>query len=317
MGGATFTVVSLPRVALLFTDGVGIGARAPDENPLARGEFLLSQFDDGGGTVLPAQGQLHRVDTTFGVAGRPQSASNQTAIYTGTDAPRLIGEHILGFPTVALRKLIADESIVRRLPAAAEVTFANAYPAEYLAALELKHTPGSGRDIEIPERFRRRLKASASTLAMAAGGLHFRTFDDARAGRALTNDIDGSQGQRRGVQVPSRTIDEAADLFWSIAGNFTLFEHFLADEAGHEQNFEQALTALSTFDAFARAVIRRQPANSCVLICSDHGNVENLTTRNHTLNPVALLSFGLPLPFAPRTVADAGRLVLQLLGGPA
>jgi hypothetical protein len=307
--------VSLPRVALLFTDGVGVGARDPDENPLARGEFLLSQFADGGGTALPAGGQLHRVDTTFGVAGRPQSASNQTAIYTGTDAPRLVGEHILGYPSVALRKLIAEESIVRRLPASTSVSFANAYPAEYLAALELKHTPASGPDLKLPARFRRRMKASASTLAMAAGGLHFRTFDDARAGRALTNDIDGSHAAQRGVQVPSRSLDEAAEIFWAIAGDFTLFEHFLADEAGHEQSFEAAHFALSSFDAFARAVIARKPANSCVLICSDHGNVENLTTRNHTVNPVALLSFGLPLPFVPHTVADAGRLVLRFLRG--
>ena len=34
------------RVALLFIDGVGIGPRTPDTNPLARGDFLVSRFDD-------------------------------------------------------------------------------------------------------------------------------------------------------------------------------------------------------------------------------------------------------------------------------
>jgi len=85
------------RVALLFVDGVGVGLNDPDVNPLARGEFLLSQFLDGTGSALPG-GQLSLVDATFGMAGRPQSASNQTALLTGLPAPLLAGRHVLGYP---------------------------------------------------------------------------------------------------------------------------------------------------------------------------------------------------------------------------
>jgi phosphopentomutase len=47
-----------------------------------------------------------------------------------------------------------------------------------------------------------------------------------------------------------------------------------------------------------------------VLVCSDHGNVEDLRTRNHTRSPVALLSFP-PLDgaAAPETVADVAGLI--------
>jgi hypothetical protein len=90
------------RVALLFIDGVGVGIRNPDFNPLARGEWLLSQFADGSGTALPG-GTRTLLETTFGVPGRPQSATNQTAILTGEPAPRLIGKHVLGYPDAALR----------------------------------------------------------------------------------------------------------------------------------------------------------------------------------------------------------------------
>jgi bisphosphoglycerate-independent phosphoglycerate mutase (AlkP superfamily) len=141
-----------------------------------------------------------------------------------------------------------------------------------------------------------------------------RTFDDARRGDGLTHDIDGVLARRRGLDVPERTPAEAAEVFWRLAEDFTLFEHFLADEAGHEQDEEAARQALTTFDAFARAVIARRPADAQVLIVSDHGNVEDLSTRNHTRNRVALLSFG-PAPAMPlATVADVGRLVLALLG---
>ena len=102
------------RVAILFTDGVGVGPNDPSTNPLARSGYLLSQFSDGSGTALPSMGSRHDVDTTFGVPGRPQSASNQTAIFTGQPAPHLLGRHVLGYPNAPLRGLIATHSIVRR-----------------------------------------------------------------------------------------------------------------------------------------------------------------------------------------------------------
>lgn len=302
------------RVALLFTDGVGVG-RAGAQNPLAGGGYLLSQFADGSGTPLPAGGTRHDVDTTFGLPGRPQSASNQAALYTARPAPLLLGRHVLGYPTAPLRALIAEASIVTRLVGAGRsATFANAYPAAWLDALGLARRPSPPDGVPVPPRVLRRVKPSASTLAMAAAAVPLRTLDDARRGEALTHDIDGEAAVRRRLPAPQRSPAEAARVFWSLAADFTLFEHFLADEAGHAQDAARAAEALGTFDAFARAVIDARPPDSHVLICSDHGNVEDLSTRGHTTNPVALLSFG-PGQFAPpRTLADVGRLVLDLLG---
>lgn len=301
------------RVALLFIDGVGIGARDAAVNPLARAELLLSQFDDGTGTALPHGGRRIDLDTTFGVEGRPQSATNQTSIFTGREAPRLLGKHVLGFPNAALRALLAEASVVRGLAAAGRTaTFANAYPAAWLDVLGVPRRASSTPDNEVPDHFRKRGKASASMLAMAAGRVPLRTFDDARRGEALTHDIDGTVARRRGLDVPERSPQEAAEIFWGLAQDFTLFEHSLADEAGHAQDDAAAQRALLTFDAFARAVLAARPPDAQVLIVSDHGNVEDLSTRRHTRNDVALLSFG-PADVEARTVADVGRLVLRLL----
>jgi hypothetical protein len=303
------------RVAILFTDGVGVGRRDPATNPLARAEWLLSQFDDGSGTRLDG-GVRHDLDTTFGVPGRPQSASNQTALFTGLPAPRLIGRHVLGFPTPPLRALLAEHSIARTATARGRsVGFANAFPSAYLAALGLQEAPAHEPPMELPERWRRRLKPSASTLAMAAGGVRFKTFDDLAENRALTPDVDGRMAARRGLSLEPRSAEQAASIFWSIASDLTLFEHFLADEAGHAQDAEAAVSALSTFDAFARAVLATRPEDAHVFVVSDHGNVEDLSTRNHTTNPVAALSFG---PGEGRlsklsTLADVGLAALALL----
>jgi Metalloenzyme superfamily len=307
------------RVVVLFIDGVGIGRNEPEVNPLARCDYLLSHFQEEPPRALPEGGRCFPVDPTFGVAGRPQSASNQTAILTGQPAPVLIGRHVLGYPDAPLRELLARHSIVKRLVAAGRsATFANSYPVAYLDALKLTRRPSpSAPELIIPPAALRRLKASASTLAFAAGQVPLRTLEDARAGWGLTHDITGESARGRSLNVPRRTPAEAAQVFWQVAGeaDFTFFEHYLADEAGHARDFAAAREALDTFDAFARAVIATRPAEARVLVCSDHGNVEDLSTRSHTLNPVPVLYFGPPAPEveALATVADVGRTVLRWL----
>jgi hypothetical protein len=281
------------RVALLFIDGVGIGPKDATTNPLARSELLISQFDDGSGTAL-GDGHLRALDATFDVKGRPQSATNQTAIYTGEPAPTLLGRHLLGYPNEKLRELIAQRSIVKRLvEAGRRATFANAFPKTY-KELITQH---------------RHYKPSASTLAFWAGGVSLLTFEE-----GLPHDVHGHAGRARGFELPELSIAAAADRFWSIAGDFTLFEHFAADQAAHERDEAGVVHALQTFDAFARAVIERRPKDAQVLICSDHGNAEDVSTRSHTLAKVPLLSFGAPLPDSLANVADIGRHVLSQLG---
>lgn len=300
------------RVALLFIDGVGVGTRDPEFNPLARGDWLLSQFEDGSGTALPGGG-LSLLETTFGVPGRPQSATNQTALLTGEPAPRLVGRHVLGFPDLALREILLRASVVKRLVGAGRrATFVNGYPGGYLTALGLPHAPARVPEVVIPAKARRRLRPSSTTLAFAAGEVPLRTLDQVRAGEAISHDVTGERGRGRGFDIPLRTPEEAAEVFWRAGEgmDFTLFEHFLADEAGHARDMALAESTLSTFDTFARAVVRRRPADARVLVCSDHGNVEDLRMRNHTRSPVALLSFPpLDLP-APADVAGVAGLIV-------
>lgn len=315
------------RVALLFIDGVGIGRADPAVNPLARHPYLLSQFADAPGTALPAGGHLHAVDPTFGVPGRPQSASNQTALYTAAPAPGELGRHVLGYPDAPLRERLARGSIVRRLVEAGRTaTFANCFPLPYLEAFGLPYRAreGAGGALPVPPlppRARRRLRPSASTLAFAAGGVPFRTLEDLAEGQGLTHDVDGARSRERGFPAPLRTPEEAAEVLLRVSAgaDFTLFEHFLADEAGHAQDGAAAEAALGTFDALLRAVVAGRPDDLAVLVCSDHGNVEDLSTRGHTLHPVPVLTFGVgPVPPVPlATVADVGRLVLHLLAVPA
>jgi len=284
-------------VYFVFVDGVGAGRPDAAINPLARGRYLLTRFatgdgrDDGGGEPLPAGGRAALLDASLGVAGRPQSATGQTTILTGENAPALLGKHLLGFPNPALRELLGRRSLYRRLAEAGRAaTFFNAYPVVYLRALGFA---AEGEPEFLPPA-RRRARASATTVAFAAGGGTFRTFQDARDGRGLTHDLTGERAEALGVQLPRRTPAEAARLFLAAGAGQALvaFEYFETDEAGHARSMERAQAALEKLDRFLREVVSGLGPDDALLVTSDHGNLEDLSTRNHTLAPVPLLGFG-------------------------
>ena len=172
--------------------------------------------------------------------------------------------------------------------------------------------------LEFPERWRRRLRPSATTLAMRAASIPLRTFEDAWEGEAITNDLSGARARMRGLDAPERTPEDAADVFLRLCAthDFVLFEHYLADEAGHARDGDAAELALTTFDRFARRVVENKRDDLHVLVTSDHGNVEDLSTRSHTLHPVPVLYFGQSPEQVEsiETVADVGTSILQLLG---
>jgi hypothetical protein len=274
----------------VFVDGVGAGARDPDRNPLARGEFLLSRFEDGTGAPLPRGGRATLVDATLGVAGRPQSATGQATILTGENAPALLGRHLLGFPNAPLRDLLRRRSLFRSLAEAGRTAaFANAYPVAYLRAL------GSEADGEPEfELGRRRARASATTVAFAAGGGRFRTWPDVREGRGLTHDITGARARAFGADLPVRAPEEAAEVLRTLSAghDLTLFEFFETDEAGHARSMERALEAFGRLDRLLRALVAGLGPDDALVVASDHGNVEDLSTRNHTRARVPVLAFG-------------------------
>jgi hypothetical protein len=299
----------------VFVDGVGAGAADPAVNPLARGEYLLSRFADGSGAPLPAGGRAALADATLGVPGRPQSATGQAAILTGENAPRALGRHLLGYPNAPLRALLAERSLFRALSGSGgRAVFANAYPVVYLRALGL----AAEGEPELAAAGRRRVRASATTVAFAAGGGRFRTWADARRGDGLTHDLTGARANRFGAGLAPRLPEEAAVIFLRLAAEHDLavFEFFETDEAGHARSMERALEALGRLDRFLRAVLAGLGPDDSLVVTSDHGNVEDLATRNHTLAPVPVLGFGRAASevAAVRDLTGIAPLLLRLAG---
>ncbi|HEV7843252.1 MAG TPA: alkaline phosphatase family protein [Pyrinomonadaceae bacterium] len=262
---------------LFFIDGLGIGTRGA-HNPLdgLAGAEPLAVFQDEDPEVM-FDGKLVRTDACLGVEGRPQSASGQTTILTGVNAPSLLGYHKQGFPNEALREIISEHSIFLQLKRARVVpnTFANAYTQKFF---------------ETRPRW-----VSATTVAVEAAGMMFRDLEDLQAGRAVFQDYTNEMLIERGFPASRRTPIEAASILASIAreNRFTLYEYFITDKAGHAQDMEEARRVLTGLAQFVRKLLSLLDLkHMTVLLTSDHGNVEDLSSRNHTLNPVPTLIWG-------------------------
>jgi 2,3-bisphosphoglycerate-independent phosphoglycerate mutase len=266
-------------ILLIFVDGVGIGGRGA-HNPLdgLESEFF-SIFEDEA-PRLPFDGRMAVTDARLGVEGLPQSATGQTTILTGVNAAALIGRHLHGYPSPRLKAALAEHSVYQKLLRRGRaVTFANAYTQSYLDNLP---------------RF-----VSATTVAAMAAGVRLRLLEDLVAGRAVSHDFTNHFLIERGFDVEPLTPEEAGANLARVAAehDFTLYEHFITDRIGHERNrdlsYKLVREHIPRLTRFVRAVLEAADlTRQTVMVTSDHGNIEDHSTRVHTLNPVATLAFG-------------------------
>jgi len=275
------------RVLLFFIDGVGLG-RHQTENPFAfTATPGINRLLGGRQLVKEALGysgpkvSLFGLDAALGVPGLPQSATGQASLFTGINAPKLIGKHMSGFPDRALRALLARKGIFKQLNKHGfRTNFANAYRPSFFK--HLNHgLPGNGY--------------SCSTLVTFYGGLPFYDLTDIGNGRALFMDITNDTLQKMGFNVPLISPEEGAQRLLKIAGSyhFCLFEYFLSDLAGHMKDRIEAGRIVNILDRFIATLADETEKDEIMLIVtSDHGNLEDLSTGEHTLNRVPALLIG-------------------------
>lgn len=267
----------LSKVLLFFIDGLGIGERNAD-NPLSQIENIepLAHFVGEKSEVI-YDGILIPTDPRLGIEGRPQSASGQTTILTGINAPQFLGYHKQGFPNQALRDVISEHSIflqLKNLKIEPNV-FVNAYTPRFFT-----ETP--------------RWK-SATTCAMEAAGNQFRKLPDLFGRKALFHDFTNRHLIELGFDAQIYSPLEAAEILAESSANnrFTLYEYFITDKIGHAQDFEKAKEYLPPLAEFIRETLQKIDLETTTFILtSDHGNIEDLSKKNHTLNDVPTIVWG-------------------------
>ena len=276
------------KFLFIFLDGVGLGSNDPQINPFARiemptlahllgGQKLLAQaapVETEWATLLPLDARLE-------TQGLPQSATGQASLLTGHNVPAEIGYHYGPKPNPEIAEYLKNGNLFQRLlQSGRRAALLNAYPPGYFEAIR------SGRRLY-----------SAIPLAVTSAGIDLKTSQDYFDGQALSADFTG-QGWREhlGYQdAPVLSPHQAGVRLGRLAAGLDLafFEHWLTDYAGHRRNMDTAGELLKSLDGLLAGLLEAWEQNQgLILITSDHGNMEDLSTRRHTANPVPAIVIG-------------------------
>lgn len=268
------------KVILLFIDGLGIGSSDAVTNPCTRDETgIFRVFQEKSSVKIPFSGIAKGLDATLGIQGLPQSATGQTALLTGVNASKLLERHLSGFPNLALREVLQKKSVLlQAVQMGKKATFINAYRPLFF---------------NLPEKMILRL--SATTIASHVAGLPFFGIEDIAARRSIYQEFTNITLLERGFEVPIFSPEEAADILGDAAKDydFILYEYFQTDRAGHTRKMliaEQEIIKLGRF--VTRFLSKIDLAETNVILTSDHGNIEDLSTKSHTRNLAMTLIWG-------------------------
>jgi hypothetical protein len=275
------------HVVLLFLDGVGIGKNDANTNPFVRAHMpALTSLCGGKLPYTPfkrissEQADVIAVNATLGVAGLPQSGTGQTTIFTGVNGAKKIGRHFGPYPPSVLWPILEKKNILLRLKAIGKsVVFANAFPRRFFEYVE------SGTQ-----------RLTATTISCRYAGVPLLTVRELQKGEGVSADFICTQWKELGhPEIEPLSPAEAGRNLARIAmrHHFTLFEYWLTDHAGHSRNMETAVEVLERFDDFLSGFFELvNLENTLLMIVSDHGNIEDLSTKSHTRNRVPCILAG-------------------------
>jgi hypothetical protein len=264
----------------LFLDGIGLGPDHPS-NPFNKQENLLPFLSGLLGSNLLAgverdqPGLLFKaIDACLGVSGLPQSVTGQTALYTGRNAPAILGHHLTGFANGTMRLLIEESGLFKQvIEAGGTATSANLYTPAYFEAIQ-----------------QRKLRYSVGALLNLTANVPFRMPEDYAREEAIFWDITNQYTNQRDLITPAEAGKRLARL--ALKYDVTLFESYLPDFVGHHQDLNQAREVLQLIDGFIEGILTWKTEEVTFIMSSDHGNMEDLSRKTHTLNPVPLLVIG-------------------------
>ncbi len=278
-----------PHLIFVFLDGIGLGLDDESKNPLAA--LSLPAFETLAGgqrwnqSARPlAQPDLvfRPIDANLGVEGLPQSGTGQATLFTGVNCAALAGRHYGPFPHSKTRPALATENIFKKikalgLPFEEPAVFTNAYPDRFFSYVD------------------RTDRWTVTTRCCLEASLRIRTHHDVLDGNALTADLTGAAWPQEHPAITPITEQEAGQRLLTISHNhaFTLFEYFHSDKAGHSRSMEQATLVLHALDRFLEGLLSSfDPSRQLLIVTSDHGNLEDLSTKSHTRNPVPFIAYG-------------------------
>lgn len=264
-------------------DGVGLG-NPGKENPFYTDRYesfeLLTggSFDNKAEAIISNSHIFKPIDANLDVEGLPQSGTGQTTLFSGVNAAKVIGKHFGPYPHSGIKYLLKEQSIFNAaIEAGKKPYFMNAYPPLFFKIAE------------------KRSRWSCTTLMVKSSGVRLNSTVEIMNETALTAEIiQEAWRDQLGIEIPIITEKEAAQRLLEVVPDYdlVLYEYYLTDKAGHSQDPDNARRVLNTLDAFLFHIIQSKESSDILFITSDHGNLEDLSTKSHTFNNVPLFVLG-------------------------
>ena len=270
------------RLLFVFLDGVGLGTDDSKVNPfvVARTPFLSKLLGGDLTRELPERLESNltfkHLDARLGYEGLPQSATGQTALLTGKNGAAVMNGHYGPWPGPTLKKVLDGGTLFSEVSEGGRAQFANVYPPGYFRAI------AAGKQ-----------KENVPVYAAKAAGLTLHGLEDYRAGKAISVDLTGAYLRRLEPDLPVFTPHETGQRLAELSkqADFTFFDFWPTDATGHRGSFAEAVALAEKLDDFLSGVVAAL-GDTTLLVTSDHGNLEDKTTRSHTVAAVPLLVVG-------------------------
>ncbi|MDZ7772732.1 MAG: alkaline phosphatase family protein [Balneolaceae bacterium] len=138
---------------------------------------------------------------------------------------------------------------------------------------------------------RQRGRWTCTTLMSRAAGLKLNGEEEVRLGKAVTAGLtQRAWREKLGLEVPVIMPEEAAERVLESMDqvDLLLYEYYLTDKAGHGRSRLQASEILERYGRFLRRLLKGVKSGHTLVLCSDHGNLEDLSVKTHTCNLVPL-----------------------------
>ena len=274
------------NVLMVFLDGVGIGKQDQLYNPFFKYGFKAfenifidipsidnQKLSNGTHFLFPS-------DATQGVEGLPQSGTGQASLFCGFNAPKFVGKHFGPYPYSTTIPILQKENILVYFRGKYNSSyFANAYPKAFFDYIN------SGRS-----------RLSVTTLTCKLSGIKLNNVNAVRTAKALTAELTNERwNQRLGYKLKVIKPETAARRLLRIAKKykFTLYEYYLSDHLGHLRLANEFEKLFMEMDKFLFTLLDEVDSKKMtIVICSDHGNLEDLSVKTHTRNPALTITAG-------------------------
>lgn len=243
------------------------------------------------------------LDAALGIPGLPQSGTGQTCWLSGLDAVARMGGHFGPHPGPTLQRVLREHALpVRLARAGMRTALANFYAPPYFENLGNAAQPARNRMGCFPFSFRAAglpLNPADVPLLRATLGLGF------QSPWSPLQPVDEARRMGRALGRAAQEFDLIVTDLW--------FSDLLGHQGRHPPSpgvREAGFAWLARLDALLGGLL---DTGARVVVSSDHGNLENLSVKAHTLARVPFAGVGVTLG-QPADIVEGGRAIAGWFG---